>query len=288
MITWPPELVRAIARRKAVVVIGAGVSKNSENTDGKRPATWEEFLLSCLGKVRNKSLISRLITNKDYLTACQIIKHQMSADEFSNLIENEYQRSGYIPAKIHEHIYNLDASIVMSPNFDNIYETYANQVSRGTITVRDHTKTDIANYIHGGEYRLIIKSHGSADNPRNIIFTRHDYAEARTKYVLFYEIVKSLALTHTFLFIGCGIDDPDIRMLFEDIKFAHGIYPYHYMTIPDQEIDDDILSIVSATMRVKFLKYRDVNNHKELTDSLEELVSILESDRKELSSTMKW
>ena len=140
---------------------------------------------------------------------------------------------------VHEHIYNLDSSIVASPNFDDIYDTYARTTSFSTVVIKDHTSNDIANYLLGGECRLILKTHGSANNPQEIIFTRKDYAQARTKYVLFYEILKSLALTHTFIFLGCGTDDPDIRMLFEDIQFTHGRMPYHYMTLPKEEVHSD-------------------------------------------------
>jgi hypothetical protein len=49
MIEWDSELVQAIARRRCVVVLGAGVSRNSINNAGKIPDTWEEFLHGRIG-----------------------------------------------------------------------------------------------------------------------------------------------------------------------------------------------------------------------------------------------
>jgi hypothetical protein len=121
-----------------------------------------------------------------------------------------------------------------------------------------------------------------------LIFTRKDYAEARTKHVLFYEILKSLVLTHTFLFIGCGIDDPDIRSLFEDVQFAHERMPVHYMTTPSGEVNDDVLNVAAETMKVKFISYSPDNGHQELTESLADLVGLVDSGRDGLSRDRKW
>lgn len=288
MIEWNEDIVQAIGRRRCVIVLGAGVSRNSKNKDGKRPATWEEFLKNCSESLGNPNHIDELINKKDFLTACELIKKKLTADNFTTLVQKEYQSAGYFHAPIHEHIYNLDASIVASPNFDNIYETHAAKISAGSVIIKDHTSQDIANYLLGGDVRLVLKTHGSANNPQDVIFTRNDYASARTKYVLFYEILKSLALTHTFLFIGCGMDDPDIRMLFEDVQFAHGRMPFHYMTLPRAEVHPDVLQVASESMRVKFIEYSPVNGHEELTTSLEELVKRVDEFRQQKTTDLKW
>ncbi len=288
MICWDDELVQAIGRRRSVIVIGAGVSRNSTNHDGKRPATWEEFLRAASNVLGNPPLLIKLIEQKDYLTACEVIKKRLKPDDFIASIQKEYQKPGYLKAEIHEHIYNLDSSIVVSPNFDNIYDTYASSTSAGTLIIKDHTSPDIINYLSGGETRLLLKTHGSANTPSSVIFTRKDYAEARTKYILFYEILKSLVLTHRFLFLGCGIDDPDIRALFEDVQFAHNRMPYHYMTTPKEEVESEVLEVVSETMKIKFLEYSPDNGHEELTTSLKELVSKVEAFRYERTIDQKW
>lgn len=291
MIDWPGELIDVIARRRCVLVVGAGVSKNSVSVKfkDKRPSTWEDFLKKCAKKVEENGNILKLIDEKDYLTACEVIKDKMTAENFANEVEAEYQQAGYQPADIHKYIYDLDASVVLSPNFDCIYDNYATATSNGTVIIKDHTSQDIAKYLLGGDQRLIIKTHGSATKPNEIIFTRNDYAEARTKHLLFYEILKSLALTHTFLFLGCGVDDPDIRMLFEDIRFAHGLIPYHYMTTPADEVLPEVKSIASRTMRIKFLEYSSENGHAALSESLKELVSQVEAYRTEdLRKSSSW
>lgn len=288
MIDWPDHLVDAISRRRAVVMIGSGVSRNSVNDRGDSPPTWEGFLRSCATQLNDPPDLIKLIEERDYPTACELIKRRLGSGNFVQKVQREFQQAAFRAADIHRHIYDLDSSIVASPNFDNIYETYASSVSAGSVVVKDHTSNDIASYLHGGNTRLILKTHGSANNPDEVIFTRFDYAEARTKHTLFYAILRALALTHTFLFIGCGVDDPDIRMLFEDIRFSHGRLPDHYMTVAEGSVSDEILTVVSEMMHVSFLKYSGENNHADLTSSLAALVGKVEDVRAQLRATEKW
>ena len=288
MILWEEELIQAIGKRRCVIVLGAGVSRNSTNSRGKRPATWESFLTEAAKQLGSPPILETLLRQKDYLTACEIIKRKFSPDAFARLIQDEYQRAGYSHSEIHEHIYNLDCSIVISPNFDNIYDTYASAVSKGSLVIKDHTSPDIIGYLSSGDTRLLIKTHGSANNPLDVIFTRHDYAEARTKYLLFYEIIKSLILTHRFLFLGCGIDDPDIRSMFEDVQFAHQGMPYHYMTIPSGEVDKDVQEVVAQAMKIRFHEYSPLDQHKELTQSLGELRQRVDTYRDLIAADQKW
>lgn len=291
-IKWSSELINSIARRRTVIVIGSGVSRNAINDEGKRPNSWEGFLKDCVSFCDSDfhTSINKMIEEKNYLMACELIKEGMGGYDFSEQIKKEYLSGGYLPADIHKYIYDLDLPIIITPNFDCIYDTYAKQISRGTILIKSYYDDDIPKCIRGnGDNRLIIKSHGSAESPDKVIFTNQDYVQARTKYSLFYEVIKSLVLTHTFLFIGCGIDDPDIKMIFEDIRFSHGdLLPSHYMTISSGGIDPKIKDIFQKMTNIRFLEYSGENNHQALTDSLRELNEQVENERSSLRESMKW
>jgi hypothetical protein len=49
MIDWPQQLIDDLARRRAIVMIGSGVSRHSVGTGGDRPPTWHGFLEAALG-----------------------------------------------------------------------------------------------------------------------------------------------------------------------------------------------------------------------------------------------
>lgn len=288
MINWPTDLIDCIARRRCVIVLGSGISKNSCNKDGLRPRNWAEFLETASAGKKCEAQVKELLHRKDYLTACEVIKLEVGNDSFIDMIQDEYKNPGYMPSKLHESIFELDSPIVVSPNFDTIYECYASAKSNGTIMVKDQTDIDIIRYLIGGKNRLIIKSHGSVDNPHNLIFTREEYAQARTKYQLFYEILQSLVITHRFLFLGCGVDDPDVRMIFEDVQFAHSQMPFHFFSLPQNEVPLNIQGLIKKTMRLQFLEYSPNNGHRELTESISSLVQLVEDHRDQLAESKLW
>lgn len=287
MIDWPDNLVEDIARRKCVLVIGSGVSKNSVNDAGNRPKDWREFLYHASENIKGKTEIKKQIRSGDYLTACELIKKELGRDDYNTLVRNEFLTPAYKPAKIHEHIFNLDSRIVITPNFDKIYDTYANTASHGNILVKKFNEPDIADCIRR-PVPLIIKIHGSVESPDNLIFTRKDYSEARTKFRDFYHLIDALSITHTFVFIGCGINDPDIRLILEDYSFRFAKNKEHFIVMSKKAIHSKVRDIISETMSLKPLLYDPKNHHKNLTDLLETLVTRVELKREDLANTRKW
>ena len=217
MIDWPEYLIDAIARRKSVLFLGSGISANSCNDEGKHPLTWEAFLKDILVKrsaklSKQKAVIEQMIKVNDYLTACEIIVETLGDNDFGELAANEFRRPGYKPSNIHEAVYQLDSRLVLTPNVDKIYEQYALNESHSTIVIKSYYEDDIAKYLRTNDF-LIIRVHGYVDDVSKIIFTHRQYSEARCKYASFYKILDALILTHTFVFLGCGISDPDIQLI---------------------------------------------------------------------------
>ncbi|WP_148040576.1 hypothetical protein [Marichromatium sp. AB32] len=91
MINWEEDLITTLARRRCVIVIGAGVSKNSRNQNGETPKSWDEFLNWCTEEIEgeNKELIKLLIASRDLTTACEVIKNNISEDNLTRKIEEE-------------------------------------------------------------------------------------------------------------------------------------------------------------------------------------------------------
>lgn len=287
MIKWPKEVVSDISRRRCVIFLGSGISMNSVNTAGRRPKTWRAFLDSTLEEISPKAHINKLIKESDYLTACEVIKRKLGKEEFTRIVREEFLTPAYQPADIHKKIFALDSRIVATPNFDKIYETYANSEANGSIVVKQHYDSDVISSIRGSG-RLILKVHGTIDSPDNLIFTRAEYAEARTKYATFYEVLEALALTHTFVFLGCGVYDPDIKLLLEDTLFKHNSSRSHVMLLPKTALHDSVIAVIQDTMNLNIIQYSDKDNHKELLESINNLVELVEAERDELKINMNW
>lgn len=283
-IAWPDQLIKDIARKRCVLFLGSGISANSVDSQGNRPPTWKEFLAKGIDRLPNykndyKQCANKYIQYGDLLMTCEVVRKGLGRDEFVRLLHDNFF-SDYKVAEIHKDIFDLDSRIVITPNFDRIYDTYAGSETQGTTVVKKYTDPDILDWIRR-DRPLIIKMHGSIESADNIIFTRKDYAKAWNTYPHFYRIIESLLLSHTFLFLGAGMDDPDIRLLLESSAFSYGITRRHYFVIPEESLDNISRDIYSETLNLEFLTYSKNDNHKELKDSIKELKISVESTRRE-------
>lgn len=295
MINWPVNLIEDLAARRAVIFFGSGTSLNSIGVNGKRPESWWTFLEIIKNEAKNHKKITsadlksinRLMQENDLLSVCDILKHAIGSEEFVRKIRQEFKDPKYQAADIHKHIHKLDLRTVITPNFDEIYDIYAASASGGTSTVKHYKDIDLAESLRGNE-RLIIKIHGSVSKANELIFTRGEYAKARNEYRSFYSLIESLLRTHTFLFIGCGLSDPDIRILLEDYAYSFTHSRKHYFAIPKDSLGPISSEIIGKSLNLEFIKYSPSNNHSELTNELGKLVNLVEQERSKLAEKQLW
>ena len=287
MIDWPKDLVLDIARRRSVLFLGAGISKNSATDAGRRPKDWIEFLKAGADKVTPNKHICGLIKKGDYLTACEIIKTKMGKDDFNTFVTDEFLTPRFKPAKIHEDIFKLDSRIVATPNFDKIYDSHANHLANGSVRIKRYYEDDLAEAVRSFT-PLILKVHGCIDEPGKMIFSRNDYAVARNKYANFYSILDGLAITHTFIFFGCGVNDPDIRLILENYAFRFKESRSHYIIIPKRGLHEDEKAVIQSSMNLRVLLYDPKNNHQVLVDSINALTKQVDAERANLAASTSW
>jgi SIR2-like domain len=286
MIEWPDKLVDDIARRRAVIFIGAGVSRSAIGRNGARPPMWVELLEHAVGRCNGDwNYIKRKIKKNDYLTACELLKESFD-EEWERLLDAEFKRPQYVPAEIHKDIYKLDSRFVMTSNVDKIYDRLAQQESYGTVIVKNYYDADVANVCRTVG-RAILKIHGDIDTPARMIFTRNDYARARVNYGHFYNILDALILTHTFLFLGCGMRDPDMQLVMEMSAFRYAHTAPHYVVLPGP-VHPEISESIRRNMNLKILPYSPRSNHRALGTSVRRLVEVVEARRVDLSASGDW
>lgn len=284
MIDWPADVINAIARRRAVLFLGSGVSRNAMNAAGQRPPLWGDFLKNGIRRCRGrKEEIRKLLDSGDYLTCCQLIKQKLG-HEWIPFLNEQFFHPEYQPKDIHKHIFELDAPIILTPNFDKIYDNYA----AGKVRVKKYHEDDIAQFIRGSEkQRLIIKIHGCIDSPGKLVFTREDYANIRNKYDNFYRTVEALILTNTFIFIGCGGADPDISLLLEQYARSFQDSPPNYF-VTSGRWSNDYKKMMTSNYNLVPLFYSGENEHADLTESLKDLVPKVDERRQYLSDARLW
>ena len=292
MSIWPKELVHSIACRRCVLFFGAGVSMNSSGNDGVRPPSWAGFLSEAASLVgapgkRVVKEINALIKAGDFLTAAEVIRNEIKQESFTNLVKARFHTPDFKAAPIHKTLFNLDLRIAITPNFDSIYETAAGERGAGAITTKTYHDDDIADCLRRHE-RVLIKSHGTISSPNKLIFTRTDYAKARNSNSQFYELLDALLRTHTFIFVGCGVSDPDIRSLLENYRYRHPYGQSHFFVTASKSICSEVKAVLSETLKINFIEYATTKDHINLSKELEVLKVLVELERIELSKNQAW
>lgn len=289
---WPDQLVRDIARRRAVIVIGSGVSKHAIGMDREtRPPVWKEFLCDALDRLGGEAEnphIYEAINCGDLLHACEWIKHRMDED-WPAYLRSRFVDPRYSPGDLHELIALLDSRIVFSLNFDDIYESKSREINEASQFVKNYYDSDISEFLRG-DSRYVVKVHGSLSSPAKLIFTQKEYSEARVKNGLFYSTFDSALMSHTFLFLGCGYGDPDVNLLLENQAFnaASGSTNPHYF-LTSQGISEDLKRSLRNNRNLKTLTYDKVDDaHSGLVNAVSSLKEKVEEARQELIETTNW
>ena len=289
---WPRPLVKDIARRRSVVVIGSGVSRHATGNDGvTKPPVWKQFLLEAGGKIGRADQtehIFRAIEQGDLLHACEWLKLRYD-EEWTRFLRSKFYEPRYCAGKLHELIAMLDSRIVFSLNFDDIYENKAREVNENSLFLKHYYDADVCEFLRGDD-RYVVKVHGNLSSPATLIFTQQDYAQARVKYSLFYSAFDAALMTHSFVFIGCGYSDPDVNLLLENQAFR--AYPDtgnpHYF-VTSAEISDDLKQSLRKNRNLKTLAYDKVDErHSGLITAVDDLRQRVDEERAELGVNWNW
>lgn len=290
MIDWPDDLIRDIAARRSVLFLGAGVSRSAVNDKGQHPLDWAGFLShlsSLVSDSAQKQEVQQCLTSQDFLTACELTRNYLTPPVFKGEMIKEFLSKAYNHAKIHDSLSLIDSRIVMTTNFDKLYENRANHLQNNTVTVKNYYDPDVADVFRRLD-RVVIKVHGTIDAPDRTIFTRSQYALARRDYAHFYQLLRGLFITHTFIFLGASMRDPDMQLILEDHAYRFEGSRPHYIVMPQDSTRAGTLQVLEETMNLKALLYDPVNNHQELADAVAALGPLVEAARQDLAATAGW
>lgn len=278
---WPTSLITELARRRCLIFIGSGVSATAKNSQDESPQTWGDFVTEALKLVKDDSLaedIKKIISDKNYLLALHAIKTNSDPSDYTSLLDKSFNKK-YNHSKVHELIYALDSRIIITTNFDKIYENYCESninEDQGFKVVCYNDSASLGNLIRS-DTRIIIKAHGSINTTESMIFTMAEYHEAKKSYPAFYTILQALFITHTCLFIGCSMDDPDINLLLEDVKIASNATHPHYVLVKTGATSLIKTNNWRDTYNIKALEYGE--NYEDLPKVLEKLVDAVSEQR---------
>lgn len=220
---WDDSIIQEVAERRAVFVLGAGASMACETPDGRRPPSWGDLLDLLNGAVANyseRTYANSLISSGRLLEAAEVIRMNISAPEFTRIIRENLRNPDYQPSGIHKAIIEIDPKIVITTNYDEIYEKlFRNLAGNGYTVVKPNEQENIISNLRSGD-RCILKLHGCVTQTQDIVLNKTSYFNNRRKFPKFYNTIDAIFLINTIIFIGTSLDDPDLQLVLENAQIA--------------------------------------------------------------------
>ena len=207
---------------KLIVFVGAGISANSG------VPMWKNII----DKIKTKTDISN--EENDYLKIAQYYYNSRDKKEYYEFLESELNIDSK-PNEIHDKLLELNPYHIITTNYDELIEQQANK--KGMFYDVVSKDSDLP---YTPNNKMIIKMHGDFKN-RNIVFKEDDYLSYSQNFKLIETYIKSLLSTHTILFVGYSLSDPDIQYIFQWVKDILGNdLPKPYFLKIDKENEFDI------------------------------------------------
>jgi len=196
-------------------------------------------------------------TGADYRT---LSSHELSrlecsnAADFTNFLREILVQPRFAPSELHRIILELDPKIIITTNYDEIYDHYctSGHAEGGYNICRYYDRFAVENI--RSRIRLVIKAHGCVSDPTKVVLSRSSYYGARRDYSGFYQLLDALFLTHTLLFVGASLTDPDIQLVLENANISVPSAHPHYALV-EKTRHPSIKNAIKKTHNIELLEY---------------------------------
>jgi O-acetyl-ADP-ribose deacetylase (regulator of RNase III) len=196
-----PELERAIRDGACVLFVGAGLSA------GAGLPGWNELI----GRMARDLQIAPSPA-LDNLDLAQWYREQFGNDRLGDVLRATFAGGG-LPTLPHYLLMALPVRHVITTNYDHLLERSLRALKRHPMPVV--RQEDVAHTGGAGVY--VVKLHGDAEHPADIVLSRDDYHAFFEKRPAMALLLEGLLLNQTFFFVGYSLRDPNFRQVFSRI-----------------------------------------------------------------------
>lgn len=273
MIMFNNDLLRDLAEQRVVLFLGAGVSASAMIGDQRAFKDWREFLVDAAsGRPEAlKQQVNKLIGEKDFLLACQLLQDSYGTD-WEAVVTAEYGKVAP-PSALHEALLSLNQRIVVTTNFDKLYETaWRQRIGQGgrDCKVLSSVDSDMFRSLRDHDQPYLIKIHGTIDRTSALVFSRSEYIRMAFGNKNYAQFLESMLLNYTFLFVGFSMDDPAVSSVMELYAFNYPTARPHYIFSP-VGMPDNLVEFNKRLRKLAQIHYDPSNNHAELALVVEKL-----------------
>src|SRR5581483_3964076 len=226
----------------------------------------------------NQSDIEHLITAENYLLAAQALRTKMGDDEYFEFLRETFDRPTVRLPEFHRLLAQIPFTAAGTTNYETLVERAAIESKQvGTIPVFSQTDyAQLGTALNSKEY-FVLKAHGTIDRPETIVLSEKDYATLIHSSSGYRTFLKALFLDRTVLFLGFGLNDPELRLLLEELReIFDGNTPLHYALLDISGTTRTEQENFETHYGVRIIPYNPTTlDHPEVIEFLREILAKL-------------
>lgn len=202
------EVQDELSNDRLILFVGAGVSQSSGLP------SWQELVTKLADKA-NIEITSKL-NAEQLLDVSEQCREQLS-NTFANTLRDLIKTPDgkFFPSIIHYLLSVLPINTIVTTNFDDLLEKSLLRIKKTAFAI--HNAFDVARAPIKDQVN-VLKIHGDAQKPSDIIFTKKDYENYFERRPAVSALLKGYFLNRTFLFIGYSLRDPNLNIILDEVK----------------------------------------------------------------------
>ena len=277
----PHGLKEAIENDELVLFIGAGLSWDLKNTEGKTLGGWKEMVSSMLSYLKDEKCITaeeqQSCEELGPIKALQRLENnKIDKRVIGHFVKRYFKLGKENNFSLQEKLYSLSTKIITT-NYDLAFEKPIKKLRKEKAYKGQNQKLSKLM----GDPVFLFKLHGCITKIKSLVLFPSDYRKLYNNYdrdaAFTLLAFKFLIFSKTFLFIGTGMDESQIINFFEEIKDIRRFYNQeHYI------ITTDPLSIPT-----NFLTPIKINDYAEIPSYIDQLVNIKKNAEEEKNPEKK-
>ncbi|HEM6115681.1 TPA: SIR2 family protein [Streptococcus suis] len=194
------QIINAMNDNSLIVFVGAGISANSNLP------SWSELISEF-----KKDLPE--LNSSDYLRIAQYYHDTFGYNHYMQKIQQVFSKNGIpSPNELHKLIADIGPKHIITTNYDTLLE---DQFSKGVL--KYDVLTADADIPYAKSNQFLIKMHGDFQN-KNIVLKEDDFTDYHKNFPMISNLLKTLVMNHTILFIGYSLSDNTFNALYRLIQ----------------------------------------------------------------------
>jgi hypothetical protein len=270
------EICKAIDKGSFGVYVGAGLSM------GAGLPSWPQLLNDLIDIIERKGIAASRIDEMRILSS-QPAKFLLLAEEIRDLIQNDLEKlirerfedKSKQPTETHDSLVKLKTKFIITTNYDTLIEkALVKNYNNFFPTVYTYKDASSINYSLWNNDHFVLKAHGDAKTPKEIVLTERDYRNIIYNQSGYQSILHAIFSTNSILFIGVSLNDPELLLLLSYIhNIFHGGTPNHYALMSRDAVNQTEIERWRKDYNIQIVSYDPVDNHKEVKNYIDEILS---------------